>query len=145
MATFNIVNLVKEMLPDAIKRTERDTFVYAMDGEEQVFPSYRTAAHALGTALGLGKRHVASEEIEKRIGKVTVVYTAPIFDARNMQTPPPVTHSAMHPAAPATGAARQPRQSSRAHQPRSVRVTLPQSAVSELLRNGRVRILLAVK
>lgn len=144
----NIVNLVKDMLPDAIRRTERDTFIYTLDGDEQVFPSYRTAAHALGNALGLGKRHVPTEEFEKRLGAVKVVYTSPTFDARNMRTPPPATRpqggGEQSTDQPLVRSSRTPRTRTAKVQ-RSVRVTIPQSAMSELLRSGRVRILLAVK
>lgn len=164
MATVSVVNLVKEMLPDAIKRTERDTFVFNLDGEQCVYPSYRSAATAIGATLGVGKRHLPIEEVQRRLGPVQVLYSAPKFSPRDMRTPPPVKHDerdaprahtpvvaapaptpAAAPVAARTRAPRQPRQPGAVRQQRSVRVLLPQSAVAELLRTGKVRILLAVK
>lgn len=156
--SMSVVNLVKGMLPEAIKRTERDTFVYTLDGEEQVFPSYRSAATELGKALGIGKRHVATEELSKRLGApVTVLYTSPKFNARDMTTPPPQErngrtkpsavpeHASPAAAAPEAAPQRQRRQAKARAAPRATRLALPASALSELLRTGKVRLILAVK
>lgn len=152
---INRVELVKGMLPDAIRQTPRDTFVYAMDGEDQVWPSYREAATALAKELGLGERPVKSEDIQRRMGKVKVLYTnvEAMNRASNGKVDGQPTPVGRRPRASALQELRtevtarevRKRGGGRGRQQRSVSVELPQSAVAELLRSGKAKIMLRVK
>ncbi len=149
---INRVELVKKMLPDAIRHTPRDTYIYDMDGETQAHASYREAATTLAKELGLGERPVSTEEVHRRMGKVKVVYT-------NVEAMQRHTKPAVPPPTPANGnvsaltelraeiTAREARgkRGGRGRQQRSIAVELPQSAITELLRSGRAKVMLRVK
>lgn len=133
---LSYTKLVKGMLPDAITATERGTFLYQLDGEREAWPTYSAAARALGKALELGKRHVPTEEIERRVG-VKPVYT----NVEAFGSNPKIAKATVIVPKQATPDVRSPRATK---QRRSISVHLPQSVLTELLRGGRAKVLLRV-
>jgi hypothetical protein len=149
---INRVELVKGMLPDAIRQTPRDTFVFPLDGEDQIYPSYREAATALAKELGLGERNVTSDEVHRRMGgNVKVLYTN--VEAMNRHTKPAPAKTVEQDNRAALNELREEvtareargKRGARGRQQRSIAVELPQSAISELLRSGRAKVMLRVK
>src|SRR6185503_6776783 len=157
--------------PDAIHKTERDTYVFPLDGEQQIYPSFSAAARALGKTLGLGTKHVSPEEIRDRVGPIPVTYRQLHFNARDLATPPPGRTAPELLAAGArtlldeapetpppqeaidrrrrleiTPEAPVPRRGGGSRkQQRSIKVELPSTVLRELMRGGRARVLLSVK
>lgn len=129
----NRMNLVKDMLPGAIRKTERDTYVFDLDGERHVHGSFRSAATDLAKAVNLeAGPDVAS--IWRRLGRPG--------------EPHPPHQDALHRDAangnePSHGPSQGRRKAHR--QQRSIKIELPQSVVGELLGRGRAKVILAVK
>lgn len=138
--------LVKRILPDVIVRTPRDTFIYQMDGEDQIYPSYREAATALAKEIGLGKTPLTAEDIKRHLGdNVKVVYTNLEAMAKASGAPVPTRRQRRAAATPQSPTMEPERRRTKGRQQRSIAVELPQSAVTELLRSGRAKVMLRVK
>src|SRR5688572_5501264 len=146
----NRVALIKDTLPGAVRMTERDTFVFDWDGERHVHPTYRSAASELAKLSGLGSHPGAHgvdlEAVWRRLGRPGAPHpgTHPGEPARASSNgnghgrhPMPANDMVPHPG----GGTR--RRS--AKQPRSIKVELPQSVISELLGRGRAKIMLSVR
>lgn len=120
---MNLVRLVKEMAPGAITHTDRDTYVFRLDGEDHAHATFIGAANALGKELGIGKRHVPTEEVQRRVARI------PQHDSirEPWETTP----------------ARRGRRSVKGQ--RAIRIELPQTVVGELLRSGRAKVILSLR
>lgn len=119
--------LTKTTLVGMIRRTERDTFVYHLDGEDHVYPSFRSASAALSTAMRVN--NLTLNQLKERMG----LPTAPVI----VQTRHGEAELHTSPGTRRVGYARK--------QQRSIRVELPQAAITELLKHGRTKIMLAVR
>lgn len=141
--------MVKDLAPGAIHKTERDTYVFTLDGEQHVHGSPKSAASDLARALGLGTRHVTTQELRARltIAEPVVIQTS---HGEAALTAPAPTQAAPRKAVSITATAGENGHATghgtRSRRPvRATTVELPQRVLAELLRSGRANVRLTVR
>ncbi len=137
--------MVKDLAPGAIHKTERDTYVFTLDGEQHVHGSPKSAASDLARQLGLGTRHVTTQELRARLTLTHPVVVQTAAGEAALTAPAPTAQAPRKAVSIRAVEATNGHALSARRPVRATTVELPQRVIGELLRTGRAHVRLTVR